>query len=392
MARLWARFFFRLVSIAGLAACISIAAASGAAAKYASIVIDMATGEVLYARNADTQNYPASLTKLMTLYLTFEALEAGRLSLDQKLPVSARAAGQAPTKLGLRAGESITVEDAVLALVTKSANDAAAVLAEALGGTEGEFAQLMTKKAREIGMSGTIFRNASGLPNKGQLSTARDMATLALALQWDFPQYYHYFSVEQYTFRSKTYRNHNRMLTDYAGTDGVKTGYTRASGFNIVVTVSRDGNRLVGVVFGGRTASSRDEHMALLLDKSFSRLQERAQLARATDADRPAQVLLAGATQRLEWSWGIQVGAYASITAATRALRLAEAKLARLLDPSEAALVPVDSEGRTLYRARYLGLSEEQAQAACRQLVGSEVPCVVVRNREGGPRLPVAES
>ncbi|HIP77618.1 MAG TPA: D-alanyl-D-alanine carboxypeptidase, partial [Kiloniellaceae bacterium] len=199
-----------------------------AQARYASIVVDADTGQVLHAVNADTRNYPASLTKMMTLYMVFDALENGKLRLDQQLPVSKRAAGMPPSKIGLKRGETISVRNAILALVTKSANDVAVVVAEALAGKETTFAQVMTKRARSLGMSRTTFRNASGLPNRGQKSTARDMSRLAKALMSDFPQHYHFFAVSKFSYKGRTYRSHNKLLRSYKGTDGIKTGYIRA--------------------------------------------------------------------------------------------------------------------------------------------------------------------
>jgi D-alanyl-D-alanine carboxypeptidase len=249
-----------------------ILSSAPAEARYASIVIDAGSGRVLYARNADTRNYPASLTKIMTLYMVFEALEDGRLTLSQRIKVSKRAAGMSPSKLGLRPGQSIKVEDAILALVTKSANDVAVVIAEALGGTERTFGKMMTKRAKAIGLTRTTFRNASGLPNRGQLSTARDMATLGQSLLRRFPSYYRYFSTKHFTYKGRTYGNHNKLLKTYKGTDGIKTGYIRASGYNLVASVKRGGRRLIAVVFGGKTGRSRDRHMAKLLDKGFKRV------------------------------------------------------------------------------------------------------------------------
>ncbi len=243
-----------------------------AQARYAALIIDADTGKVLHSVNADVPKYPASLTKIMTLYMLFDALESGKLKLGQKLKVSKRAQGMAPSKLGLKRGETISVKDAMFALITKSANDAAVVLAEALGGTEAEFAKLMTAKAREIGMTKTKFRNASGLPNRHQKSTAIDMARLAIALRKNFPDYYRHFATQKFTYRGRTYKNHNRLLKNYQGTDGIKTGYIRASGFNLVASVERNGSRLVGVVFGGKSSKSRDKHMRKLFDRGFAAL------------------------------------------------------------------------------------------------------------------------
>ena len=241
-----------------------------AKARYASIVIDTATGQVLHETNADTRNYPASLTKMMTIYLAFEALEKRKLRMGQRLRVSRRAARMPASKLGLKRGQTMLVEDAILALIIKSANDAAVVIAEALAGSEGKFARLMNKKARALGMTRTNFRNASGLPNRRQLSTARDMARLAQALIADFPQFYRYFAEHRFTFKGRTYKSFNRLLTNYDGTDGLKTGYTRASGYNLAASAVRNGQRLIAVVFGGRSASSRDRHVARLFDRGFA--------------------------------------------------------------------------------------------------------------------------
>ena len=385
----------RTLVIAGVALAFSMTFVHGAAAKYASIVIEESTGEVLYSRNADTKNYPASLTKLMTLYLLFEALDAHILYFDDILTVSVRAAGQPPSKLGLRKGNKISVHDAILALVVKSANDVATVVAEELGGTEVEFAKMMTAKARSLDMSNTTFRNASGLPNKRQLSSARDIATLAFAMRRDFPHYYHYFSMPEFDFGTKKIRTHNRMLADYPGTDGLKTGYTHASGFNIAISVERNGDRLIGVVFGGNTAASRDRHMEKLLDQSFAVLDERrAEQARAREAiiESAPPLRLVGETSRFDGSWGIQIGAYQSIDAATRALQFANYKIPDLLAPAGPALVPIEHNGHTLYRARYLGLDPDQAKGACRHLAGSAIPCFVVRQSEEDKTLALTSS
>ncbi len=239
--------------------------------RYAGIVVDLDNGEVLYSENADAPRYPASLTKMMTLYLTFEALEKGELGLNQPLPVSAQAAAMPATKLWLAAGSSIPVDTAIRALAVRSANDVAVVISEALGGSEQQFARLMTEKARELGMSSTTFRNASGLPDDQQMTTARDMLTLSVRVMQDFPQYYHYFGLQEFTYRGTRHTSHNRLVRDYPGADGLKTGFIRASGFNVATTAVHDGRRMVAVVMGGFSAASRDTHMASLLDRSFSR-------------------------------------------------------------------------------------------------------------------------
>ena len=437
-------------------------AAETAQARYASIVIDAETGEVLRSRNADIRRYPASLTKMMTLYLLFEAIDQGRLSLDSKLKVSKRAAGQPPSKLGLTAGSTIRVEDAIRALVVKSANDIAVVVAEALGGTEVKFAQKMTSKARSLGMTRTTFRNASGLPNRKQRSTARDMAQLARAVMRDFPHRYHYFDDERFGYRGREHRTPNRLLGRYRGMDGIKTGYIRASGFNLVASAERDGRRVIAVVFGGKTASSRNSHMANLLDLGFTRIAERdaargrvryagiprppagSGLAAPTARFKPAAILVAAAqppelaegaaappAEPIESAeavqadvasgppppppppskpgvvaptvakatvasgtkspantfeadsvtarpWGIQVGAYESITAAQIAMRRATARAPSL--NGAAAMLESSAVGPgTLYRARFLGLYKSDAKRACKVLRAAPMPCVIIR-------------
>lgn len=242
--------------------------------RYASFVMDADTGAVLSQSHADKVLHPASLTKIMTLLLVFERLESGQLRLKDQVPISRHAASMEPSKLNLPVGSTIRVEDAILALVTKSANDIAVALAEKVAGSEYKFARLMTAKAHEIGMTRTIFRNASGLHDEGQVSTARDMAKLARLIIHDYPQYYRYFSTENFTYRGKSYHNHNRLMGTYPGMDGMKTGYVAASGFNLVASAVRGNRRLIGVVFGGRTARSRNDHMATLLDAAFEKTKD----------------------------------------------------------------------------------------------------------------------
>ena len=239
--------------------------------RYASIVMDAATGNVLSQVAADEVRFPASLTKMMTLYMLFEALRDRRVSLSEPVPVSSNAASMPPTKLGLLPGTYITVEQALLGLVTKSANDAASALGEMLAGDEDRFAQMMTLRARALGMTRTTFRNASGLPDFGQVTTARDMAILARRLIEDFPAYYRYFSVPSYVFQGRQVLNHQRMLQIYPGADGLKTGYIEASGYNVVTSAVHGDVRLIGVVMGASSGGERDVHMALLLDQGFSR-------------------------------------------------------------------------------------------------------------------------
>ena len=233
---------------------------------YSSRVVDANSGAVLQATNADSLRHPASLTKIMTLYLLFERLEAGKVKMSTEMEVSPHAAEQAPSKLGLKPGQNIAVETAIRAIVTKSANDVAVVVAEALGGSEENFARMMTAKARALGMAHTVYRDASGLPNDEQITTARDMTILARAIQDRFPQYYHYFATRTFRYRGEEFRNHNHLLGRVAGVDGMKTGYIRDSGFNIVVSLRRSGRHLIAVVFGGHSASARDARVESLLD------------------------------------------------------------------------------------------------------------------------------
>ncbi len=422
------RMTTRLLTILlAFTAWVSLAPAE-AEARYASIVVDVDSGQVLHAVNADTRNYPASLTKMMTLYMLFDALEKKTLTLDQPLKVSKRASGMPPSKLGLKRGQTILVKDAIMALTTKSANDVAVVVAEALGGKETTFAKMMTERARQLGMSRTTFRNASGLPNRGQKSTARDMVYLAKALKEEFPQYYHYFSVRSFSYNGRTYRNHNRLLKGYQGTDGIKTGYTRASGFNLVSSVERNGRRVIAVVFGGKTSKSRDRHMVKLLDRGFTKLASMgvrtipavpgrnpfqkpepvvqvaaaapqpakvptarkrpikpviasSQIATADAMDMPADV------EMLTSDWTVQVGAFSRFRAAHVSAKAALETAPKALEGAKVAIRRVDSASTgTLYRSQLTGLYEQQARKACQELIAAELSCVVVQPMAQGSK------
>src|SRR3954462_11238485 len=242
---------------------------------FASIIVDANSGATLSANNPDALRHPASLTKIMTLYLLFERLDAGKIKLDSEMDVSEHASEQAPTKLDLRPGQTIKVEDAIKGLVTRSANDAAVVIAEAIAGDEDDFAKLMTRKARALGMTRTVYRNASGLPDDAQVTTARDQSTLGRAIQDRFPRYYRYFSISAFNYHGRSIRNHNRLLGSVEGVDGIKTGYTRASGFNLVTSMHRGNRFLVGVVLGGRSGGSRDAIMRNLLAENLDKAATR---------------------------------------------------------------------------------------------------------------------
>lgn len=362
----------RLIALTFVLACF---ANSSWAVERASIVVDADTGKVLHAVNPDAHAYPASLTKLMTLYLTFQALQSHRITMDQKLRVSAHAASRAPSKLGLRPGQTITVRQAISALVTKSANDVASVLGEALGKTEPRFAAMMTAKAHQLGMTRTTFRNASGLPDRSQVTTARDMVKLALALQRDFPQYYRFFSLKSFTWHGQVIPNHNHLLAHYEGTDGMKTGYVHESGFNIVVSVRRDGHHLIAVYFGGNTAASRDRQVMRLLNDAFASYDDGSAVAavrRAKAATEAKQVAMADAAPVPRWS--IQVGAFYRYAPAHRAATRAVRKVPRLAR-ARIAVVP----GKGIYRARLIGLSHATARSACRQLKRKRMGCMILK-------------
>ncbi|WP_420564281.1 serine hydrolase [Thalassobaculum sp.] len=397
--------------VLGLLAGLTTAPAN-AATKYAALVLDVESGKVLFSRHADDKRHPASLTKIMTLYMVFEALEKGKLSLNQRLTASARAEGQACSCLGLRNGDTIQVRDAIKALVTKSANDVAVVVAEALGGTEYRFAVSMTERARELGMNSTRFMNASGLHDSRQVTTARDMARLAIAIRRDFPGYYSEFSTRSFTYKGRTYTNHNKLLGHYEGTDGIKTGYINASGFNLVASVVRDGSRLIGVVFGGESGSKRNAHMRNILTDGFKQAEKiriasfkpplpvsRPTIMAAAVAPTPTRApqLASALTFGREddgatrdnpeeevgsrddsGAWGVQVGAYSTEVRAQRSIATARGLLPSLLNDTEGKVEPLTNRDVPIYRARLIGLLEKDARSVCLDLKRRKLPCVPV--------------
>ena len=364
----------------------------------------------------------------MTLYLLFEELESGRMTMRTKLPVSRVAASRSPSKLYLKPGQSITVKDAIYALITKSANDVATVIGEALSGTEREFGKRMTRKARALGMSATTFRNASGLPHSKQRTTARDMARLGIAVRRDFPQYFGFFSTKSFRWRGKRFGNHNKLLSNYTGTDGIKTGYIDASGFNLLATVERNGVRLIGVVFGGRTGKTRDAHMVKILDKSFKRVKPgdiRTQLAAASSNavralpktlpqslpvpppapdtlpvappprranTRSIDLALAGESGYLDGKpptpnlrkiagpskWSVQVGSFAKRANAHKAAAQARRAAVQVLGSTPARLTMVTRGNIPLWRVRFHNLDETAARSACAVLFAKGRPCVAI--------------
>ena len=364
-------------------------------AKYASIIVDADTGRVLHQTNADTRNYPASLTKMMTLYVVFDALDAGEISLKTKFKVSRRAANQPASRLGLKRNQTITVEQAILSLVTKSANDVASVIAENLSKTERAFALKMTATARKIGMNRTTFRNASGLPHRGQLSTARDMSKLARALLTTHAKYYSYFSVKNFKYKGRSHKNHNKLLTSYEGVDGIKTGYIRASGFNLVASAKRSGQRLIGVVFGGNSSKHRNQHMTNLLNKGFSALDQggRRIAEKSPTPSAPSKSHKVPSKQVAESdlssksvngaSWTVQVGAFARYGQAYEAAQTAVDIAPKSLKHGLIKVVPLKKRnGRVLHRARILGVSKRQAYKACRSLKKNNMNCMEISGKK----------
>ncbi|MGE3873217.1 MAG: serine hydrolase [Parvibaculaceae bacterium] len=275
----------------GLALVLAVSAGgmdlAAAKAKFSALAVDARTGEILFASDPDGLRHPASLTKVMTLYILFQEMKAGRLTLDSRLSVSRYAAGRPPTKLAVGAGQTVSVADVIKALITLSANDMAVAVGENIEGSEAAFARRMTQTARSLGMSRTTFRNASGLPDPQQVTTARDMATLSLRIQRDFPQYYPYFRTSSFQFGKRTIRTHNRLLKRFEGTDGIKTGYIRASGFNLTTSARRGDKRIIGVVMGGRTGRARDDYMIAMLAKAFPKCVDGSKLAAAVEGTSP---------------------------------------------------------------------------------------------------------
>ncbi|TDX65250.1 D-alanyl-D-alanine carboxypeptidase [Methylosinus sp. sav-2] len=313
---------------------------AGGGPAFAAIVVDANSGRTLYARNEHELRHPASVTKVMTLYLLFEQLEKGRLRLDSPLVISAHAASQAPTKLGLAPGQTIDVESAIKAVVTKSANDIAAAIAENIAGDEESFAEMMTRKAHQLGMGRTHYANASGLPNDEQITTAHDLSVLGRAIQDRFPRYYHYFSTHAFVWRGQSHRNHNHLLGQIRGVDGIKTGYTHASGFNLLTSVRRDGHHIVAVVMGGRTAAARDRVMAGLISEHIDDGAP-VRTARAITEGEPAPAPIARAEAAEEEKDEAPVVAAAVTAPAAPAPRVAPAMALASAPPLLAVPTPV---------------------------------------------------
>jgi D-alanyl-D-alanine carboxypeptidase (penicillin-binding protein 5/6) len=396
---------------------------NGAEPKYSAIVIDANSGEMLYDKRADSPRYPASVTKIMTLYLAFEALSEGRLKLTDRVPFSAHATAQAPTKLGLSVGDSISVDEAIRAITVKSANDVAVALSERLGGSESRFAALMTLRGQELGMRNSRFVNASGLPDSRQISTARDLAILSRATMRDFPQYYSYFSIKGFEFRGRYIPGHNRLLTSMPGFDGLKTGYTNASGYNLAGSAVRDGRRLIAVVLGGSSTAWRDNNMEDLLTTGFDVLKRRSHGERTTiaanlyedepngpimrpsseegdgdqaglkivltDNPKPPAPMKVAPTMRAAQSakptpkkakgdWSVQVGAFKSKSLANQQLSLVRSRFAKFVSDAESA---VEGAVGGSFRAQFQGMTAENARGACKAISAKRQPCMIIAPR-----------
>ncbi|MGB0907263.1 MAG: serine hydrolase [Maricaulaceae bacterium] len=374
--------------------------------RYASIVVDADSLDIIHARQIDEIRYPASLTKVMTLYLTFDALNAGDLTLKTKLKVSKKAQRVSPSKLGLKAGRTITVEDAIQALAVKSANDAAIVLAEALAPTTDDFAIIMSQKALGLGMQNTVFKNPHGLPDKTQYSTARDLAKLSVAMINNHRRYYHYFGQETFRYKGKTYKNTNGLLKWLEGVDGLKTGYTRASGYNLIVSAQRENRRIIAIVLGGASGKSRNKHMKDLIERGFEtmgvkpvvsippvaivrptpRLKPKAspnvaKAIRLRGRDSKPLTIVNGSKNfkvsswRTENAWSIQVGAFSK---QSRAREHANQIAAHLPDNSKLAITTLKRKSGSVHRVRFTGLSYQRAKQSCEALADIETACKII--------------
>jgi len=380
--------------------------------RYASIVVDADTLEIIHARQIDELRYPASLTKVMTLYLTFDALNAGTLKLNEPVRVSKIAAQTAPTKLGLREGQSITVENLIQAVAVKSANDAAVVLAERLAGSEAAFAEKMTLKAQSLGMMKTTFMTANGLPHPEQKTTARDMAKLANNILTNHRRYYHYFGQTHFSYGGRSYKNTNGLLHWLEGVDGFKTGFTNASGYNLIISAQRDGRRLIAAVLGGASGKSRNTHMQDLVERGFDIMGVKpvtsmpkvnivrkpvpkmkapqiaiAQAVRLRGRDsKPVNIVTGNGPDefpplklseaQFEDNWAIQIGAFLHKKQAEEQLDAVSGL--HDLSKKQGYIRPLIRNGQTLYRARYEGLSIKEAQTACKALANLATGCLIM--------------
>ena len=339
-----------------------------------SIVIDALNGNVLYSHNADELRYPASLTKLMTLYLTFNAIEKGKLSLNTELTTSFKASQQEPSRIDLRRGDTIKVKDAIMALIVKSANDSAVVLAEGISGNVQDFAKLMTKTAKDLGMKNTTFKNPNGLHHKEQKTTARDMAILASAIYHHYPEYYDLFSKKSFTYKGKTFRNHNHLLKHFKGADGMKTGYTKRAGFNIVTSAQWDDKRVIAVTMGHQTAEKRDYKVADLMKSGLTKLTGKQATTLYAKLDIPETDTASDDT-----NWGIQIGAFSNyVKARNYALMIQNDLHLPYANKSKINVEATPDGGAVVYRSQLKGFAKNEADKTCYSLKKTNKSCIVI--------------
>ncbi len=344
-------------------------------AKKAAIVIDYETKEVLFEVNADTRNYPASLTKVMTLYILFDYLKKGKISEETDLYVSAVASSRSPSKLYLEEGSYIKVKDAILALIIKSANDVATVIAEHISGTEREFAKLMTEYAKNLGMNNTTFKNASGLPNRAQMSSARDISILSHALIKNFPNKYKLFSKQKFVWKGKTYKTHNKLMLNYEGADGIKTGYIKASGFQLAFSAVRENKRLIGVIFGGDSGKKRDQSLKIIMDKEFGELNifnnNKKILISKSEKKSSSE------SKSLKNNYSIVVGTFKYKKNADKQIKIIKNKYPKTTDNKKISVVLINLNGKILYESRFENFSKNEAFQACKRLKKYKRDCFV---------------
>ncbi len=387
--------------------------AEKAAAATSSIMVNAENGKVMYEMNADELRYPASLTKLMTLYITFNALENGHLKLTDKLKVSATAASRSPSKLGVRAGETITVKDAIMAVIVKSANDCATVLAEHFSKSEAEFAVMMTKTARKLNMNHTTFKNASGLPNSMQKTTARDMSKLAMAVYHHFPQYYKWFSMQSFKYKGQVITGHNHLLNTFSGADGMKTGYTAASGYNIITSARRGNKRVIAVTMGHRYLNERDKKAAVMMDKGLGALKKSdnvdvaaltrsingnatqlASVKSVSQSTQPTTIKTAAAARKTQSQtktvasvaptsaqsgvYAIQVGAFSDYQRARSYANSVKNDLAKKYAAYNIKVEETKVADKTMYRSKVVGMAKNTATQICNGMKSRKKSCIVV--------------
>ncbi len=342
-------------------------------AKKAAIVVDFETNEVLFEKNADTKNYPASLTKIMTLYIVFDYINKGKLNFEDEMLVSSTAASRSPSKLYLEEGSTIKVRDAINALIIKSANDVATVVSEKISGSEREFAKLMTEYARNLGMSNTTFKNASGLPNRGQLTTARDIYKLSYALITNFPEKYKLFSQTSFKWKGKVYKTHNKLMLKYEGADGIKTGYIKASGFQLAFSAIRKNKRVIGVYFGGDSGKQRNDRLKFYMDTAFKKLNVENL---TTEKSKNVKNTIKKKSININ-KYSIVVGTFKYRKNAEKQIKLIKKKYPITTDNKESKIVYIEFAGKQLYESRFTDFSKKEAYQACKRLAKYGRDCFV---------------